>query len=204
MNNNVLVAVLAVVIVGAILFFAFGGSNDAVLNTTNTGNTPTTTQSQNTNTNTTNNTTGNTNTNTLPNRVTLAETESGNTVTVASAALTKSGYIVIYKVNSNGESSVVGQSDLLKAGAHSDVKVQVNAPLAEKQAVVAVLHEDDGDEKFEYPDADLYLENSGGLIVSDIDVVGVDGASDENKVLQAQVEKFLKDYVRATTTIETN
>lgn len=125
------------------------------------------------------------------NSVTLAPTETGKTVVVQEATLTTPGYVVIYQVNSNNDTSVIGQSDLLPAGEYSNLEIQLDSIVAREQTVVAVLHADDGDGEFEFPEADFYLGNSNDPIVSDVDVVDVDQA-DEDEVLQANVEAFLE------------
>lgn len=199
-NKSILIVLIAVVILGAILFFAFGNSDDGAVNMPNTitDNASTsqqvadyTAQQNAQNQNTTNT---NTTTNTTPvNSVVLAETPAGNFATVAQAYLTRSGYVVFHLVNSNGDSSIIGKTDLLAAGSHANVKVQLDTPLAYKQAVVAVLHEDDGDGKFEYPESDGYLVNANGFFVSDIDVVDVSRSDAESKVLEAQVATFMEN-----------
>lgn len=195
MNKTILIAVAAVAVIGAILFFAFSDSNVAPMNTNTADNNASTTaevnefnaqqnaQNQNEQTTVT----------TPSNRVVLAETVTGNFVTVTQASLTKSGYVVLYRVNSNGDSSVIGHSNLLDAGAHANLNIQLDDPIGKQQAVVAVLHEDDGDEKFEYPDADGYLVSSGNMLANDIDVVDVKAGEAESKVLEAKIATYLEN-----------
>lgn len=207
MNKTVLIVALILVAVGGLLLFTF--SMNTAKTVPNTANDDTASTSQevanyNAIVNAQNQqNTANQNPPTtapLPNRVVLAEAVAGNFATAANVALTKPGYVVIYKINSNGDSSVLGHSDLLTAGTHSDVKIQLDNPVAFKESVVAVLHEDDGDEKFEYPDADMYLVNAGDLLVSDIDVVDVKSADAESKVLEAQTETYLKNNFKLGST----
>jgi len=125
------------------------------------------------------------------NAVVLGEINNGNNVTVPFARLLEDGYVVLYRINSKGDVSLMGKSELLKAGTHTDIKIRLANMAVERQAIVAVLHEDDGDGKFEYPGADNYLLN-GALLSSDIDVVGIERSDRESKVLETQVEAFLK------------
>jgi hypothetical protein len=125
------------------------------------------------------------------NSVVLGEVEGGNTISVPRATLLQPGYIVIYRINSNGETSLAGKSGLLEAGTHTNIDIQLAATAIYRQALVAVLHGDDGDGKFEYPGADLYLLN-GGLLANDIDVVDIKRSDRESKVLETQVEAFLE------------
>lgn len=206
MNNRTILLVIAVVVVlGAILFFAFGNTNnDLSVNVPGTVDDTASTseeiaqfnaQQAAQNQNTQNQNTGSAATN----RVVLAETLTGNFATVAQATLTKPGYVVIYKINSNGDSAILGHSDLLKVGAHTNISIQLDSPVAVRQAVVAVLHEDDGDSKFEYPESDGYLVNAGSLLASDIDVVDVKYADDESKVLEAQTAAFIENNFKTGT-----
>lgn len=126
------------------------------------------------------------------NTVALGEVEGGSMITVPSATLVRSGYVVLYNINSNGESRVIGHSDLLSPSTHFNIKIQLTGPIAEKQAVVAVLHQDDGDGKFEYPESDGYLKN-GAFLVNDIDVVGIKRDDQESKVLESQVATLVEN-----------
>lgn len=124
------------------------------------------------------------------NRVILGELEDGNVITVAEATLTKKGYVVLYRVNSNGDSALVGKSDLLNVGTHRNIAIQLVAPAIESQAIVAVLHQDNGNGKFEQG-SDQYLLN-GQLLANDIDVVGVERSDRESRILETQVEAYLE------------
>lgn len=202
MNKTAIIGIVGVVIVGIVLYMIFAvGEDDMLVDNTNsdanieqsadgnTNNTGNTSNSQNSGTNNNGGDIPNT-----PNTVVITETETGNFVTVASTRLAQDGYIVAYQVDSNGESEVVGHSDLLQAGTHTNVQLQLDTVLAEQQAVVVVLHEDDGDGVFEYPDSDQYLLNPGMIIVSDIDVVDVSSEDAESRALEAQVEAVLENW----------
>lgn len=127
------------------------------------------------------------------NAVLLAENETGSFVTVSYANLTMPGYIVIQKINSNNTSRIVGHSDLLPAGSVFNVKIQVSTVVAESNVVTATLHRDNGDGKFEFPGADIYLTSPDGLIVSDVDVVGVRPERED-----AELTKRAKEYLEAS------
>jgi len=125
------------------------------------------------------------------NSIMLAETDSGNFATITYANLTQPGYIAIYKVNSSSETVPIGHTDLLPASIISNLKIELGTVTAEKQTIVAVLHQDDGDGLFEFPESDSYLKN-GGFIVSDVDVVEIP-AEREAKNLKDQVDRYLEN-----------
>lgn len=125
------------------------------------------------------------------NSIVLAETDTGNFVTIAYANLTQPGFIAVYKVNSNSETLPIGHTDLLPPAIISNLKLEINTVVAEKQTIVAVLHQDDGDGVFEFPESDPYLKN-GDFIVSDVDVVEI-RAEREAKNLKAQIDTYLEN-----------
>lgn len=131
------------------------------------------------------------------NSVVLAESETGNFATVGSVTLAQPGFVAIYKVNSNGDTTLIGNTNLLAAGTHGNIQVQLDTIIAREEIIVATLHEDDGDSEFEYPESDAHLGNEGNAFVSDVDVVDV-ALEDENEELQEQVEL----YIEQNSTIE--
>lgn len=130
------------------------------------------------------------------NAIVLAENETGNMVTIASATLTQQGFVALYKVNSNGATTLVGNTDVLEAGTHANIDVQANTVIAEGETIVGVLHADDGDGEFEFPETDFYLAQGSSVVVADVDVVDV-APADEAAELQGQVEAFLETQAEA-------
>lgn len=184
MTKIVGVIIAAIVVIGLVSYFM---ADDTAMNDVNSNSDIGTVEEMNDQENQNNG-----NTNTAPaNSVVLSPAETGNFARVQSATLSAPGYIVIYRVNSNSETSILGNSDLLAAGTYSDINIQLDSPIAREQTIVAVLHADDGDGEFEFPGSDIYLGNSNQAVVSDVDVVDVK-AEDEDQVLQEQVELFLK------------
>ncbi len=125
------------------------------------------------------------------NSVVLAESETGNFATVGSVTLTQPGFVAIYKVNSNGDTTLIGNTDLLEVGTHGNIQIQLDTIIAQDEIIVATLHEDDGDAEFEYPESDFHLGNEGNAFVTDVDVVDVPLA-EENAELQEQVELYIE------------
>ncbi len=125
------------------------------------------------------------------NAIVLPQLESSSIVTVATARLAKPGYIVIYRTDSQERTQLIGYSELLAPGYYTNVQVQVTSGVVKKQVVTAVLHEDDGDEKFEFPTSDFYLKN-GSRLVYDEDVVDVP-VVDEAGLINSSIDARLQD-----------
>jgi hypothetical protein len=159
-------------------------------NTTNTNTPPVTT-------NTTTGTPGGQNSVDTTNVINVAENVSGNSARITDAKLAKPGFIVIYRVNGNSDSEILGHSALLGADSYTNLEIKLTKSTTNNQALVAVLHEDDGDGKFEFPDSDFYLGNATERVVMDVDVVGVSG-EDERPILDDQVDLFLKNAYSTT------
>jgi hypothetical protein len=205
MNKSLLIGIGVLLILGGILYIAFSGNSPLLPEgvAQRTATTTVTEQSQQNSTTSaaaqnTQASTGATaqNSAAVPNSVTLSENKGGNIMTVASARLSQPGYVVLYKINSNGGSSMVGHSDLLSAGTHSNIAIQLDSVAASRQAIVAVLDKDNGDGSFDVGE-DLYLLNPGDLLVSDIDVVDVARADREGQVLASQVQAYLDENFTA-------
>ncbi len=124
--------------------------------------------------------------------VMLEENKTGSFAAIARAKFTRPGYVVIYRVNSNSDSEIIGHSNLLAVGTHDNFNVQLSSVAAREQTLVAVLHADDGDGEFEFPGSDSYLGNSSVRVTLDTDVVDT-LSKDEPALLRDQVELFLKN-----------
>ncbi|MEX0917524.1 MAG: hypothetical protein WDZ93_00015 [Candidatus Paceibacterota bacterium] len=191
MKNIVIIGAIAVVVLAGIYFFMQSDdvNMDEVMNGDETAD-----EMDDTDTNTS---AGGNNSGAGPeNNVVLAENETGNFATIASATFTQQGFVAIYKVDSQGKTTLIGNTDLLEAGTHSNISVQLDSIVAKEETIVAVMHADDGDGEFEFPESDFYLNNSTSAFVADVDVVDVDFA-DEEASLQAQVETYLEASAEA-------
>lgn len=187
MNNKIVVAavVALVALVGIMYFVSSDNEFEAMESQDETADT-----NENTN-GVEGNTDSDTGAVTAKNDVTLAPAETGKKVVVSSATLTKPGYVVIYRVNSNNDTSVLGNSALLSAGTYSNLSIELDSIIAREQTIVAVLHEDDGDGEFEFPGSDGYLGSSERPVVTDVDVVDI-AAENEDVQLRENVELFLE------------
>ena len=190
MNSKTIIIVLGVVLVAAIALYLIFQNNTTPTDTSvNEGIVATSTAT----------TTGNLPQ--TPNRVMLADNNTGETVTVSSVTLDTEGYIVIYSVDdTTSKTTIIGNSDLLDAGMYTNVRIDISRATINEEMIVAVLHEDDGDSTFEVPGADGYLTNPNGTMATDVDIVGVASAN-ENAPLQDQIETYFE--VNATTTVST-
>lgn len=134
----------------------------------------------------------NTNNTVQTNSVVLAAAETGMKATISRAVLSVPGYVVVYRVNSQNKTEVIGSTDLLSAGAYSNLSVSLDSGIAKDQTIVAVLHADDGDGEFEFPGSDGYLSDANQSVYSDVDVVDM-SAEDESEALDENVKEFLME-----------
>lgn len=125
------------------------------------------------------------------NMVMLAENETGNRVTVASATLNSAGFVVLFRTNSLGDVDTIGSSQLLEAGTYADLSIQVDSAVVKEQQLIAVLYADDGDAELELDGEDTFLTNTNGLVVLDIDVIDTDPA-DEAQELTEQAQALME------------
>lgn len=83
------------------------------------------------------------------------QTTAGETVTVDSAFLRSGGFVVIHNesLTSEGDAigSVIGVSEYLAPGEHSDIEITLDEPISENQTLIAMPHFDsDGDEVYDF------------------------------------------------------
>lgn len=79
-------------------------------------------------------------------------------ITVELARLAQDGYVVLHRDDAGKPGQVVGQTDLLEAGEHEDVDIQVNQTLfsvdGASATLWAMIHFDDGDGVYVFPGPD--------------------------------------------------
>lgn len=97
----------------------------------------------------------------------------GERVVVDSVELSEGGFVAIYEgvtVDADPE-AVVGVSDYLEAGEYEDLEIELDEPLEESQALVAVVHHDTNDDgTFDYVESDgaedePYVTEGGGPVL---------------------------------------
>jgi hypothetical protein len=87
----------------------------------------------------------------------------GVSVVVQNASLSDGGYLVIH----DESGAVRGHSAYLDPGDHSNVDVSLEDPIASTQTLLAMAHVDDGDQTYEFPDADGPYTAGGAPVVDD-------------------------------------
>jgi hypothetical protein len=98
----------------------------------------------------------------------IAEQMAGTTVTVESVTLENDGFLVIHAMK-DGKPVVPGSLGFvaLKAGTHKDVKVELSEAIANGEAVLAMLHTDDGMMgEYKFPDGDAPVMMDGKPLVA--------------------------------------
>lgn len=197
-NNKVILIVIGLIVIVGIGFFILKSSDKEVVvdNQTNTEVQPQ--QNGTTSTNNTNNAVTTPESSVTTNTILLDEHRDGNIAKVLSVNATQPGYIAIYRVNSLGTVLLIGSSDLLTAGLHENVNVQLNTPLVSGETIVAVLHTDNGDKKFQADGKDPYM-TVNGKIITDVDVVAVSKDKEDAK-LEQSVQTYLSNNKATSTT----
>lgn len=100
----------------------------------------------------------------------------GDAVLVAAASLPDGGFIVMHDEKiAEGlvEESIVGVSDYLEAGSHTDILVSLDPPLSGTQVLLAMAHQDTNENgTFDFADSDgaedgAYPDGQGGAVLDD-------------------------------------
>ena len=100
--------------------------------------------------------------------VSISDQESdGETVTVDSASLSDGGFVVIHDgtlLDGEVAGSVVGNSDYLESGSHEDIEISVEAQEEDFTAIAMPHLDTNGNEEYDFPDADgPYTENGSAV-----------------------------------------
>ncbi len=79
--------------------------------------------------------------------VAVSEQTPGSSITIDNAFLEKPGFIAIHEVDSKGQpGKIIGASGYLTVGPKQDL--EINVPIVAGGKYIAMLHEDNGDKKF--------------------------------------------------------
>jgi cytochrome c oxidase subunit II len=91
-------------------------------------------------------------------------------VEIGDIHLDKPGYVVVHKVAGGKPGDVIGNSGLFEGEVH-DSKVQISNYQNEKE-LIAMLHYDDGDGKYEFPGDDLPVIVNGKAVLQKFSLIG--------------------------------
>ena len=120
--------------------------------------------------------------------VSISDQESdGSEVVVDSAQLSEGGFIAIHAGNASGD--VVGNSDYLEAGSHEDVTITLDEPMDEDFTAVAMPHLDtNGNEAYDFPDADGPYTSNGTAVTDSANVTIVEETQTEAPDTETETE----------------
>ena len=100
------------------------------------------------------------------NLVRVADQIATNSAKIISTALTEGGYVVIHESTPDGTpGAVVGYSNYLEAGSYSDLTIRLTKSVKLGAVLFAMLHSDDGDKTYGFPDEDLPLKDQAGKVI---------------------------------------
>ncbi|MEF8799472.1 MAG: choice-of-anchor L domain-containing protein [Halolamina sp.] len=88
----------------------------------------------------------------------------GSSVVVDSATLPSGGYVVIHASDNGSPGAVLGHSSYLSDVTNTDVTVSLDSPISSSQELIAMAHKDDGDQQYEFPNADGPYTDNGAVI----------------------------------------
>jgi len=120
--------------------------------------------------------------------VSISDQESdGSEVVVDSAQLSEGGFIAIHAGNASGD--VVGNSEYLEAGSHEDVTITLDEPMDEDFTAVAMPHLDtNGNEAYDFPDADGPYTSNGTAVTDSANVTIVEETQTEAPDTETETE----------------
>lgn len=105
-----------------------------------------------------------------------AQVVSQNQIMVSSVNVEGDSWLVVRKVNEDGSfSDIIGRSDVLEAGSHSNIVIELDntdatdVMLEDGDSLIVMIHEDDGDGVFEYEGtsgADALVTDAMGSAIS--------------------------------------
>lgn len=102
----------------------------------------------------------------LENSVEAEDQEAADSAVVASATLSEGGYVVIHRSTEDGKpGQVIGNTDYLGPGTYQNLEVALTGEVEEGEELFAMLHGDDGDQEYGFPDEDLPLQDEQGNII---------------------------------------
>lgn len=107
------------------------------------------------------------------NAVTASNQPAGTQVTVDSASLVNSGYIVIHRADAAGKpGKVIGNSRVM-IGDLENIVINLTESVSAGDQLFAMLHTDDGDQQYEFPGPDEPTkDDQGNIVLSKFSIAG--------------------------------
>jgi len=99
------------------------------------------------------------------NSATVSAQQAAESVTVDKVSLAESGYVVIHEETAGAPAKVVGASNLLQAGEYDNLSIKLSRVAKSGEGLYAMLHSDDGDGVYGFPDEDFPIKDQLGNIV---------------------------------------
>lgn len=122
---------------------------------------------------------------TLINTISASNQPAGQTVTITTVTLKENGFIAIHEDTEGKPGKVIGNSTLLQAGSYSNVTVNLTRASKDDETLHPMLHSDDGDGTYGFPDEDFPIKDEQGNIVITKFIAG--GTPQATPVTQSQV-----------------
>lgn len=98
------------------------------------------------------------------NSVSVSAQKAGKVATV-SATLGESGYVVIHEETDGKPAKVIGNLSVLPSGSYNNLTVNLTRASKDGENLYAMLHLDDGDGTYGFPDEDFPIKDEQGNVV---------------------------------------
>lgn len=100
------------------------------------------------------------------NSVNVTNQSATGSATITSASFDQGGFIVIHASTQDGApGEVIGYSEYLAPGSYDEVEITLTKPAKAGDTLFAMLHGDDGDATYGFPDEDLPLKDETGNVI---------------------------------------
>lgn len=112
------------------------------------------------------------------NSISVSDQPAGQAVIIETANLKESGYAVIHEDAKGSPGKVIGNSDALKTGSYDNLSVNLTRTAKEGEVLYAMLHADDGDGTYGFPDEDFPIkDDQGNVVLKKFTVTGMEAGA---------------------------
>lgn len=102
----------------------------------------------------------------VANALEVADQTATNSATIDKAVLAQGGYVVVHAAAADGTpGAVIGYTNYLEPGKYTGLTVILTKPVKVGDTIFPMLHSDDGDKTYGFPDEDFPLKDSAGAII---------------------------------------